>query len=210
MKINRGLAGVLLLAACALPPAAPRREPAEHAQDVVPAQADPAVTATPAISPPNTIVVEEATIADLQAGMSAGRFSARELVEAYMRRIGDLDRKGPALRSVLEINPDAIAIATALDDERRVKGARGPLHGIPVLLKDNIDTADHMMTTAGSLALLGVRHPHDSSVVEHLRAAGAVILGKTNMTEWADGRSTHSSSGWSARGGQTRNPYTRS
>ncbi len=202
MKTASRLAGVLLLVACAQPrPQGMAAEPAEPAQ---PTQ-QPAATAK--IAPATAIGVEEATIADLQAGMTAGRFTSKDLVEAYLRRIHDLDKNGPTLLAVLEINPDAIAIATALDDERRTKGARGSLHGIPVLIKDNIDTADHMMTTAGSLALMGVRHPNDSAVAEHLRDAGAVILGKTNMTEWADARSTHSSSGWSGRGGQTRNAY---
>jgi amidase len=143
-------------------------------------------------------------VAELQAGMAAGRFTARQLAEVYLARIAAVD---PQLRSVLEVNPDALAIADALDAERREKGARGALHGIPVLLKDNIATADRMETTVGSLALVGVKPPRDAFLVERLRAAGAVILGKTNLSEWANIRSSHSSSGWSARGGQTRNPY---
>jgi len=147
---------------------------------------------------------EEATVAELQAEMRAGRLTSRALTEAYLARIREVD---PQLRSVLEVNPDALAIADALDAERKAKGPRGPLHGIPVLVKDNIATADRMQTTAGSLALLGVRPPRDAAVIERLRAAGAVLLGKTNLSEWANIRSSRSSSGWSARGGQCRNPY---
>jgi amidase len=151
--------------------------------------------------------VEEASIDALQAAMKEGRLTARALTQAYLDRIAAMDRKGPTLRSVLETNPDALAIADALDAERRAKGPRGPLHGIPILLKDNIDTHDKMTTTAGSLALEGSVPPRDSTVAERLRAAGAVLLGKTNMSEWANIRSDKSSSGWSARGGQCRNPY---
>src|SRR6185295_5622202 len=125
----------------------------------------------------------------------------------YIERIESLDRKGPSLRSVLEINPDAMSIAADLDRERTQRGARGPLHGIPVLIKDNIDTADRMTTTAGSYALEGSIAPRDAFIAKRLRDAGAVILGKTNLSEWANFRSTHSSSGWSGRGGQGRNPY---
>ena len=151
--------------------------------------------------------LEELTIDQLQAAMVAGRYSARQIAEAYLARIDAIDRKGPALSSVIETNPDALAIADDLDRERREKGPRGPLHGIPVLLKDNIDTADKMMTTAGSLALVGPAPDRDAFLVERLRAAGAVILGKTNLSEWANFRSTKSTSGWSARGGLVRNPY---
>jgi len=151
--------------------------------------------------------LDEATIADLQRRLSSGQDSARSLVDKYLARIGALDREGPALRSVLEINPDAGAIADQRDAERRAGRIRGPLHGIPVLLKDNIATADRMATSAGSLALAGVPTPADAFLVARLREAGAVILGKTNLSEWANFRSTHSSSGWSGRGGQTRNPY---
>ena len=163
----------------------------------------------PGVSPPATapFELEEATIADLQAGMASGKYSARSLVTAYLQRIDELDRKGPALRAVLEPNPDALAQAAALDAERKAKGARGPLHGIPVLVKDNVATRDRMLTTAGSLALAGVTPPRDAFIVDRLRAAGAVILGKANLSEWANFRSTHSSSGWSGRGGQCRNPY---
>jgi len=151
--------------------------------------------------------LEEATIAGLQAALASGKYTARTLAAAYLQRIEDLDRKGPTLRAVLEANPDALAQATALDAERKAKGPRGPLHGIPILVKDNVATRDRMQSTAGSLALVGVAPPRDAFVVERLRAAGAVILGKANLSEWANFRSTHSSSGWSGRGGQCRNPY---
>lgn len=151
--------------------------------------------------------LEEKTINELQDAMGAGTLTSRGLVEMYQARIQALDQNGPALRSVLEINPDALAIADALDEERATKGPRGPLHGIPILLKDNIATADRMQTTAGSLALLGSQPARDAFVARKLREAGAVILGKANLSEWANFRSTTSSSGWSARGGQALNPY---
>jgi amidase len=156
---------------------------------------------------PAPFELEETTVAELQAGMRAGRWGAKELAEKYLDRVGEIDRRGPALRSVIETNPDAVAVADSLDRERKANRLRGPLHGIPVLIKDNIDTADRMLTTAGSLALVESRPMRDASIVERLRAAGCVILGKTNLSEWANFRSTHSSSGWSARGGQTKNPY---
>jgi amidase len=151
--------------------------------------------------------LEEWTISDLRSRMDGRELSAHEICRRYLERIEEIDRRGPTLRSVIEINPDALAIARSLDEEHRAKGARGPLHGIPILLKDNIDTADRMQTTAGSLALLGTPARTDSWVSERLRAAGAIILGKTNLSEWANFRSTHSTSGWSGRGGQTKNPY---
>ena len=151
--------------------------------------------------------LDEITIADLQAGMVSGKFSARSITEKYLARIEEIDQQGPALKSVIEVNPEALAIADALDKERKENHVRGPMHGIPVLIKDNIDTADRMQTTAGSLALLGSKPVKDSFVVQKLRESGAVILGKTNLSEWANIRSSHSSSGWSARGGQTLNPY---
>ncbi|MEP7295867.1 MAG: amidase family protein, partial [Burkholderiales bacterium] len=154
-----------------------------------------------------TVSVEERSLADLQADMTAGRTSARRLVAAYTERILRIDRAGPKLASVIELNPDAPAIAQALDDELKSKGPRSPLHGLPILIKDNIATHDRMETTAGSLGLFGSRPPDDAAVVKRLRAAGAVILGKTNLSEWANIRSTTSTSGWSARGGLTRNPY---
>ena len=151
--------------------------------------------------------LDEITIADLQAGMASGKFTARSIVEKYLERIEEIDKQGPAINSVLEVNPDAMAIAEALDQERKDHHVRGPMHGIPVLIKDNIDTADRMQTTAGSLALLGSKPTKDSFVAQKLRESGAVILGKTNLSEWANIRSSHSSSGWSGRGGQTNNPY---
>ena len=151
--------------------------------------------------------LDEITIADLQAGMASGKFSVRSITEKYLARIEEIDKKGPALNSIIEVNPDALAIADALDKERKEQHVRGPMHGIPVLIKDNIDTADRMQTTAGSLALLGSKPAKDSFVVQKLRDSGAVILGKTNLSEWANIRSSHSSSGWSGRGGQTNNPY---
>ncbi len=149
----------------------------------------------------------DATIAVLQEAMSSGQISAQWLTKLYLQRIDEIDRAGPTLRSIIETNPDAVAIAAALDEERRQKGPRGQLHGVPMVLKDNIDTGDKMMTTAGSLALEGWHAPQDSVVAEKLRAAGAVILAKANLSEWANFRSTKSSSGWSSRGGQVRNPY---
>jgi amidase len=139
--------------------------------------------------------------------MIAGELTARQLTAAYLARIAAIDQAGPRLNSVIETNPDALEIADALDSERAANGPRGPLHGIPILLKDNIDTHDRMQTTAGSLALAGSIPPRDATVAARLRQAGAVILGKTNLSEWANFRSTHSTSGWSSRGGQTRNPY---
>jgi amidase len=151
--------------------------------------------------------LREVEIAALQAGLQQGRWTSRRLVELYADRIRDLDRKGPSLRSILEVNPDAPAIADRLDAERKARGPRSPLHGIPIVIKDNIDTADAMKTTAGSLALAGWVAPRDAFLVERLRQAGAVILGKANLSEWANFRSSKSTSGWSARGGQCRNPY---
>jgi amidase len=150
---------------------------------------------------------DEVSIAALQAGMKSGKFTARGIAEKYLARIDSVDKHGPALNAVIELNPDALSIADALDSERKEKGPRGPLHGIPVLIKDNIATRDQMQTTAGSLALVGSVPPKDSMVAGKLRAAGAVILGKTNLSEWANIRSSHSTSGWSGRGGQTHNPY---
>jgi amidase len=152
--------------------------------------------------------LKEATVAGLQVGLAAGRWTAEELVQGYLRRIRAIDQSGPRLNSVIELNPKAQAIARGLDAERKAGKVRGPLHGIPVLIKDNIDTADAMRTTAGSLALAHAPVPReDAFIVQKLRKAGAVILGKTNLSEWANLRSTRSSSGWSGRGGQTRNPY---
>ena len=171
------------------------------------AAADPPAAAPAVTAADTSFPLAELSIADLQAGMAAGRWTARSLAEQYLARIEALDRQGPALHAVLETNPEALAIADALDAERQAGKTRGPLHGIPILVKDNLATADRMQTTAGSLALAGVPVPRDAFVAARLRAAGAVLLGKTNLSEWANFRSTHSSSGWSGRGGQCRNPY---
>ncbi|MEW6127585.1 MAG: amidase [Acidobacteriota bacterium] len=151
--------------------------------------------------------LEEITIAELQAGMKTGKYTARSLVESYLSRIEAIDKNGPAVNSVIELNPDALAIADALDKEQRETGSRSQLHGIPMLIKDNIDTADRMRTSAGSLALDQSTPAKDAFVAQKLREAGAIILGKTNLSEWANFRSTHSTSGWSGRGGLTKNPY---
>ena len=165
-----------------------------------------AAPAPPAPAAPPPFELDEATVADLQKRIGSGADTARSIAGKYLARIEALNLKGPELRAVLEINPDALAIAEELDAERKAGKVRGPLHGIPVLIKDNIATADRMMTTAGSLALLGAIPATDAFVAKRLRDAGAVILGKTNLCEWANFRSTHSSSGWSGRGGQCRNP----
>ena len=169
------------------------------------------VRVAPALAPPSTgtraVPIEEAPIAALQAAMADGALSARELTGWYLDRIAAMDRQGPALHAVIETNPDAIAIAELLDRERSEGRTRGPLHGIPILLKDNVDTADRMTTTAGSLALEGSVAPRDAFIAERLRAAGAILIGKANLSEWANFRSTRSTSGWSGRGGQCRNPY---
>jgi len=151
--------------------------------------------------------LDETDLATLQQKLKSGEYSSKKLVELYRSRIETIDRHGPALNAVIEINSDATAIAQQMDAERKAKGPRGPLHGIPILIKDNIATADKMQTTAGSLALVGSVPPHDSAVAAKLRAAGAVILGKSNLSEWANLRSSHSTSGWSGRGGLTKNPY---
>lgn len=151
--------------------------------------------------------VAERSVADLRQAMQSGKLTARQLVRIYQARIRAIDRDGPRLNSIIEMNPDAEAIAVALDKERQAKGPRGPMHGIPVLLKDNIATRDRMQTSAGSLALIGSNPPRDAHLVSRLRQAGAVILGKTNLSEWANIRSLRSTSGWSARGGLTLNPY---
>jgi len=181
--------GVASMAACGGPALETRTKPEEPAAGIPPFELD------------------ETTVAALQDGMKSGKYTARSIAQLYLQRIEAIDRRGPSLHSVIEINPDALQIADALDAERKSKGPRGPLHGIPVLLKDNIDTADRMTTTAGSLALEGSIPQHDSLVAKRLRESGAVILGKANLSEWANIRSTRSSSGWSARGGQCRNPY---
>lgn len=149
----------------------------------------------------------EATIAGLREQMKSGQLTSSSLTAAYLARIAEVDQARPRLNAIIELNPDATAIARQLDAERQAGKVRGPLHGIPVLLKDNIATADKMETTAGSLALVGAKPPRDAAIVAQLRAAGAVILGKTNLSEWANFRGEKSISGWSGRGGQTHNPY---
>ncbi|HET7214125.1 MAG TPA: amidase [Terriglobia bacterium] len=151
--------------------------------------------------------LDETTISSLQDAMKSGRMTSHTITEKYLARIEELDRKGPSLHAVIEVNPDALSMARDLDRERKAKGPRGPLHGIPVLVKDNVGTADRMTTTAGSCALEGSIPARDSFVAAQLRKAGAVILGKANLSEWANFRSSHSTSGWSGRGGQARNPY---
>jgi amidase len=158
-------------------------------------------------SPARSLEVAEASIADLQGEMLRGTITSLQLVNAYLARIKAIDKSGPKINSIIELNPAAKAIAADLDRERKAKGPRGPLHGIPVLLKDNIATADRMQTTAGSLALLGAIAAEDAFIVKKLRDAGAIILGKTNLSEWANIRSIRSTSGWSARGGLTKSPY---
>ena len=196
--LRYGAAGsALALAAPVLPLWADGESAAAPADDSRPRQ--------PFTPPP--FELEEATIAELQEAMRSGKYTARSITEMYLARIEALDKQGPSMHHVIETNPDALQIADALDAERKAKGARGPLHGIPVLVKDNIDTADRMTTTAGSFALAGSIPARDSFVARRLREAGAVLLGKTNLSEWANFRSTHSSSGWSGRGGQARNPY---
>jgi len=171
----------------------------------------PTLAGSRAISGPRyragALGLEELTIPELQHLLETGKYSAVSLTRKYLKRIAAIDRRGPALNSVIELNPDALALSAASDKERRTKGPRGPLHGIPVLIKDNIGTHDRMTTTAGSLALAGSIPPRDAFIVEQLRNAGAILLGKTNLSEWANFRGDHSTSGWSGRGGQTRNPY---
>ncbi|MGB7927481.1 MAG: amidase family protein, partial [Terriglobales bacterium] len=172
--------------------------------------ADP-VSAPAGIKFERDFELDEITIDGAQKAFQSGQYSSRSLTEKYLQRIGEIDKAGPMVNSVIELNPDALQIAGALDRERKATGSRGPLHGIPVLIKDNIDTGDRMNTTAGSLALLGPnsesRAPNDAFVAARLRKAGAVIMGKTNLSEWANIRSSHSTSGWSGRGGLTSNPY---
>lgn len=151
--------------------------------------------------------MEEMDIDGLQSAMTSGQYTSRQLCQLYLNRITEIDRNGPMLNSVIELNPDALAIADGLDKERKEGKVRGPMHGIPVLIKDNIDTGDKMMTTAGSLALEGNIASKDAFIIAKLRESGAILLGKTNLSEWANFRSTRSSSGWSSRGGQTKNPY---
>ncbi|MDQ2693121.1 MAG: amidase family protein, partial [Chloroflexota bacterium] len=153
------------------------------------------------------MILPEWTIAELQGRMEAGELTARRLAELYLQRIAEVDKEGPYINSVIELNPDALEIADTLDEERKAGKIRGSLHGIPILVKDNIDTADRMQTTSGSLALEGHIAAKDAFIIKQLRKAGALILGKTNLSEWANFRGKRSVSGWSSRGGLTRNPY---
>jgi amidase len=187
-------------AAAAASAALPHRAFAELASRVTPTAASRPGTRTHADP-------DERSIAELQRALVTGALTSQTLVQQCLDRIESMDVRGPTLRALIETNPDALAVAAALDAERKSGRVRGPLHGIPVLVKDNIDTADRMTTTAGSLALEGSRPVRDAHVAERLRAAGAILLGKTNLSEWANFRSTHASSGWSGRGGQARNPY---
>ena len=156
---------------------------------------------------PRELALEEVSLTEISDGLSRGRWNSSQLVEFYTKRASEIDSGGPMLRSILELNPDAGKEAWRLDEERKQGRVRGRLHGVPILIKDNIDTAGSMMTTAGSLALVGWRAPADATMVRQLRQAGALILGKTNLSEWANFRSPRSTSGWSGRGGQTRNPH---
>ncbi len=171
------------------------------------AKATDLLSVAPAQVPTTPFDLEEITIVELGAGIRSGKYTARSISEKYLARISEIDKRGPSLNSIIELNPDALATADELDKEFKEKGPRGPMHGIPVLIKDNIDTSDRMATTAGSLALVGSKPPEDAFAVKQLRLAGAVILGKTNLSEWANIRSGHSTSGWSGRGGLTKNPY---
>ncbi|HKS95316.1 MAG TPA: amidase [Terriglobia bacterium] len=180
---------------------------AAGAAPILARRGDPARAFASAGSTPSAFEFEETTISALQDAMKSGQVSAKMLAEKYLERIDQIDKRGPAVNSLIEVNPDALAIATGRDEERKANGPRSPLHGIPVLIKDNIGTHDRMNTTAGSLALAGSVPSQDAFIVQRLREAGAVILGKTNLSEWANFRSSHSTSGWSGRGGLTRNPY---
>ncbi|MEO5583498.1 MAG: amidase, partial [Saprospiraceae bacterium] len=166
---------------------------------------------SPDVPKPTTIaenfILEEITLEDLQRKMKKGPLTSEKITQLYLDRIKEIDSNGYKLNAVIEVNPDAIQIAKALDDERKAGKVRGPLHGVPVLIKDNINTGDKMMTTAGALAMVGNKANHDAFIINLLRQSGAVLLGKTNLSEWANFRSTRSSSGWSSRGGQTKNPY---
>ena len=162
---------------------------------------------TPIEDSTETFELDEETIGSLREKLTSGKYTSEQLVQLYLKRIEAIDKKGPKLNSIIEINPDAVTIAIAMDKELKAGKSRGPLHGIPVLIKDNIDTADKMQTTAGSLAMAGNIASKDAFVVKKLREAGAIIIGKTNLSEWANFRSTQSCSGWSSRGGQTKNPY---
>jgi amidase len=171
------------------------------------ARTEPRSTASGGANGVSAFELDGIGLAELQAGLGSGKWTARSLTQLYLGRIDEIDRRGPTLRSIIETNPDALDIADRLDEERRSGTVRGPLHGIPIVVKDNVATADRMMSTAGSLALAGIAVPADAIIAKRLRDAGAILLGKANLSEWANFRSSRSSSGWSARGGQCRNPY---
>ena len=194
------------LTAALLPAVACQTTPTDKSAADAPAGA-PAAAETTGAGAADNFELHELTVADLQDRMAKGTDTARSLSEKYLARIKALNEAGPMLRAVIETNPDALTIADGLDKERKAGKLRGPLHGIPVLIKDNIDSGDQMMTTAGAAALIGHKAKQDAFIVQKLRAAGAVLLGKTNLSEWANFRSSHSVSGWSSRGRQTRNPY---
>src|ERR1700733_6059565 len=156
---------------------------------------------------PTDFVLNEITIDALQQKMQSGEYTSQSITDLYLKRIDAIDKNGPAINAIIELNPDAMSIAAEMDKERKFGKVRGPMHGIPVLIKDNINTGDKMMTTAGSLALMGNKASKDAFIVQQLRNAGAVLLGKTNLSEWANFRSSRSTSGWSSRGLQTKNPY---
>jgi amidase len=170
-------------------------------------QTTQSVATKPAAGSGDGFELNEITIDQLQQKMKEGSYTSRSVTDMYLKRINEIDKQGPSLHAVIEINPDAVKIADQMDAERKAGKLRGPLHGIPVLIKDNINSGDGMMTTAGSLSLMGNKAGTDAFIVKQLRDAGAVLLGKTNLSEWANFRSTRSSSGWSSRGGQTKNPY---
>ena len=197
----------MALTAALLPAVACQSTPDKKMTETAAETAGPPTASGAAAGNAEPFALHEATVADLQARMAQGTETARSLCEKYLARIKALNEAGPALRAVIEINPDALSIADGLDRERKAGKVRGPLHGIPVLIKDNIDSGDQMMTTAGALALAGHKAKQDAFIVQKLRASGAVLLGKTNLSEWANFRSSHSVSGWSSRGRQTRNPY---
>jgi amidase len=188
-----GLAAGTLISSCKLP---------SHKEEPTAAE----LKSTTGDTSPTGFELNEVTVDDLQEMMKNGNHSSRSITELYLKRIDAVDKNGPKINSVIELNPDALAMADAMDSERRSGKLRGPLHGIPILIKDNINTGDKMMTTAGALALEGHKAANDAFVMKQLRAAGVVLLGKTNLSEWANFRSTRSSSGWSSRGGQTKNP----
>jgi amidase len=206
--VGRSLAaGTALALGAGAACATPARDSADSAtaSDTAAMRRGPAPAPAPGVPTPDELF--EQSVAGVRSAMERGSLTSRALIDRYLHRIDAMDKRGPAINAVIELNPDAQSMADSLDAERKAGHVRGPLHGIPILIKDNIDSADGMRTSAGSLALATSTPPNDAFIVERLRAAGAVILGKTNLSEWANFRSTRSTSGWSGRGGQTRNPY---